>query len=148
MVAITWVYGDGQVTDRDDFWARVRSGLQAARAHSRLTQREVAARIGVPYETYRGWERGLSEVRLDRINAIAEALELSPTDLLREMGLVDNALDPGSALDRELERLFGPRERDDVKRIMLGLASLPYSERQVALRMIGGLLADAAEAAS
>lgn len=139
-MAVTWFVGGNLLVERDAFWRRVRDGLVSIRNAKRLTQREVAERLGVAYETYRGWERGHTEVRLDRIDAIAAALGVSSADLLRAIGFADDPTPDGTALRRDLERLFGPEESEQLQRLLPALAQLPYNERQLVLRLIGAAL--------
>ncbi len=56
--------------------------LRALRRQRFLTQKELAARVGVSYQTVQTWEGGTATPRLRYIPKLAEALGLDPAALL------------------------------------------------------------------
>ncbi len=56
--------------------------LKALRRRRFLTQKELAARVGVSYQTIQSWEGGKARPRLRHIPKLAEALGLEPEALM------------------------------------------------------------------
>lgn len=135
-MAVSILVGGIGVGRSDVFWGRVREGLRRVREERRLTQRDVADRLGVPYETYRSWERSAAEMRLEKLKEVADAMGMSLSELLHAIGVADDPLLPGSAVERELVTLFGPEEAATVQRLLPALARMPHHSRQMALRLI------------
>lgn len=55
--------------------------LKMARKKAGLTQAELAAKLGIPYQSISQWERDLRQPKAETLEKIAEALEISPADL-------------------------------------------------------------------
>ena len=62
--------------------------LRALRRQRFLTQKELAARVGVSYQTVQTWESGTATPRLRHIPKLAEVLGLEPAELLK---MLDNS---------------------------------------------------------
>lgn len=58
--------------------------LRVARAAANLTQETTARRAGLSRQAYQNIEQGKAWPRLDRLIAIAAALDTTPADLLRD----------------------------------------------------------------
>jgi transcriptional regulator with XRE-family HTH domain len=56
--------------------------LRAWRMRRFLTQKELAARVGVPYQTVQRWESGQRFPRPGHLRRLCEALEVTPDELL------------------------------------------------------------------
>ena len=56
--------------------------LRAWRMRRFLTQKELAAKIGVPYHTVQRWEGGQAFPRPGHLRKLCEALEVTPDELL------------------------------------------------------------------
>jgi transcriptional regulator with XRE-family HTH domain len=56
--------------------------LKALRRRKFLTQKELAAKVGVSYQTIQSWEAGTAQPRLRHIPKLAEALGLGAEQLL------------------------------------------------------------------
>jgi transcriptional regulator with XRE-family HTH domain len=56
--------------------------LRAWRLRRFLTQKELAAKVGVPYQTVQRWESGQSFPRPALLKRLCEALEVTPDELL------------------------------------------------------------------
>jgi len=65
--------------------------LKALRRRRFLTQKDLAVRVGVSYQTIQAWESGKARPRLRHIPKLAEALGLDPSALLELMDSVGNA---------------------------------------------------------
>jgi transcriptional regulator with XRE-family HTH domain len=55
--------------------------LRTLRRARFLTQKELAAKVGVSYQTIQGWESGGVRPRLRQIPKLAEALNVDPAEL-------------------------------------------------------------------
>ncbi len=55
--------------------------LEAIRRRRLLTQRELAAKIGVSWQTVSEWERGNMQPRMKHVRALCEALDVTPEEL-------------------------------------------------------------------
>jgi transcriptional regulator with XRE-family HTH domain len=65
--------------------ARFGWNLRIARQRAGLTQRQLAARLGMEFKCdISVWETGKQRPRIDTIVRLAEALEIEPGELLRE----------------------------------------------------------------
>jgi transcriptional regulator with XRE-family HTH domain len=60
--------------------------LRTLRRRRFLTQKELAEKVGVSYQTIQAWEGGKSHPRLRHIPRLAEALGVEPATLLPEDG--------------------------------------------------------------
>ncbi len=56
--------------------------LEAIRRRRLLTQRELAAKVGVSWQTISEWERGNMQPRMKHVRALCEALDVTPEELL------------------------------------------------------------------
>jgi transcriptional regulator with XRE-family HTH domain len=56
--------------------------LKNLRRRKFLTQKELAAKVGVSYQTVQTWEAGTAQPRLRHIPKLADALGLEPGQLL------------------------------------------------------------------
>ena len=56
--------------------------LRAWRLRRFLTQKELAAKVGVPYQTVQRWESGQSLPRPALLKRLCEALDVTPDELL------------------------------------------------------------------
>ena len=57
---------------------RIGANIKAIRDRQKLTQEELAARMGVHQETISRWERGAISIRAEQIFRIAECLGVDP----------------------------------------------------------------------
>lgn len=57
--------------------------LREWREHRDLTQERLAQRLGTTHTTVYRWERSETKLNTDVMDAIAEALDIEPTDLYR-----------------------------------------------------------------
>lgn len=62
--------------------------LRALRARSGLTQEQVAAAIPMKIDTYRGYEKGYTELKLGQLMQFASALKVSVAALMQQTGLM------------------------------------------------------------
>lgn len=69
---------NGNTTRRIEIGQRIK----AAREAKRITQGDLAKRIGIRQNTLSSWERGGVEQRIDNLEAIAAALEITLTKLI------------------------------------------------------------------
>ena len=67
---------------RDDIREVLRINVIVARAHARMSQEELALRSGVSRPTISRLERGAVNVGIDKIARIADALGVTPAELL------------------------------------------------------------------
>lgn len=65
--------------------------LKALRRRRFLTQKELAARVGVSYQTIQAWESGKARPRLRHIPTLAEVLGIEPSALLEMVESEGNA---------------------------------------------------------
>ena len=65
--------------------------LKELRRQRLLTQRELGELVGVSFQTVQSWESRKSQPRLRHIRRLAEVLEVSPEDLLKEFDDVKEA---------------------------------------------------------
>jgi transcriptional regulator with XRE-family HTH domain len=56
--------------------------LKAIRTHRLLTQRELAEKVGVSWQTVSEWESGRQQPRMMHLRKLCEALEVTPDELL------------------------------------------------------------------
>jgi transcriptional regulator with XRE-family HTH domain len=60
------------------------SGIRIERKSNSLTQRQLADKVGVNVNSVRAWENGLNNPTEEHLKKIAEVLECSVDDLLKE----------------------------------------------------------------
>ena len=65
--------------------------LKALRRRQFLTQKELAERVGVTYQTIQAWEGGKSQPRLRHIPKLAAALGIEPAQVQAMFEAVGNA---------------------------------------------------------
>ena len=65
--------------------------LKELRRQRLLTQSELGELVGVSFQTVQSWESRKSQPRLRHIRRLAEVLEVSPEDLLKEFDDVKKA---------------------------------------------------------
>ena len=106
-----------------DFNNAMAARLIQLRKQTGLTQIDVAQKLGISQGTYAHYERGFRRVPVDRLPALAEALQTNEQDLL---GLeAKNAKrGPASQLEKRFERV----------------RSLPAKERRFVIEAIDRLL--------
>lgn len=68
--------------DQQTYAGRVAAEIRRRRVKKKLGVDQVAARAGVPEQTWYGWENGRTEPPLRRLPAIAAALGCKPKQLL------------------------------------------------------------------
>lgn len=57
--------------------------IKSARRNSGLTQKGLAAQVGVPYQTIQYWENGRRNPKIDNLQKVADALDVDVNWLLR-----------------------------------------------------------------
>lgn len=87
----------------DDLYAQFGRQLRTARREARLTQQEVAERMGLTRTSVTNIERGIQHISLRQLYLLAAAVGLHPAELLPSPGESSEGLLPELAL-RELER--------------------------------------------
>ena len=65
--------------------------LRAWRTRRFLTQKELAEKVGVPYQTVQRWESGESFPRPKHLRQLCAALDVTPDELLTPDELAGNA---------------------------------------------------------
>jgi transcriptional regulator with XRE-family HTH domain len=91
---------DGQM---DDLYAQFGRQLRAARSEAKLTQQEVAERVGLTRTSVTNIERGMQHINLRQLYLLAAAVGLHPIHLLPDPEEATEGVLPEPAL-RELER--------------------------------------------
>lgn len=81
-------YRVGFVPRGTDVTRRQARALRTLRARSGLTQEQVAALIPMKIDTYRGYEKGYSELKLGQLPQFAGALGVSVAALMQAVGLM------------------------------------------------------------
>ncbi|MEE6208388.1 MAG: helix-turn-helix transcriptional regulator [Alphaproteobacteria bacterium] len=94
-----------------------------ARAALGLSQSEVAARLGMPQSTYRGYESGTRKIPLSVIVQLSDFYGVSPDDL------ISGEVSAPAAVGFDLSPLE--------KQIVIRFRSLPDGERNMILRSLG-----------
>jgi len=56
--------------------------LEAIRRRRLLTQKELAEKVGVSWQTISEWERGNMQPRMKHVRALCAALDVTPEELL------------------------------------------------------------------
>ena len=56
--------------------------LTQARVRKSVTKTELAAKVGVSWQTISEWERGNMQPRMKHVRALCEALDVTPEELL------------------------------------------------------------------
>ncbi|HDR9284308.1 TPA: helix-turn-helix transcriptional regulator [Burkholderia vietnamiensis] len=113
---------DDQAKQRDRELARqVGACLAARRKALRLTQDQLAERLGIEKESVSRIETGFVSPSLGRLSTLAEALDLSLLDLLRDVS--DRPKDQAAALTAAITDL-PPRKRALVMRTATELAAI------------------------
>lgn len=80
-LTLIMVWGDRIISDK----------IKQARISAGLSRKEVAKKIGIPYTTYTNYETGYRAPRLDMVQKIARALDVSIDELLGETMYIDTA---------------------------------------------------------
>lgn len=91
---------DGAV---DDLYAQFGRQVRAARSEARLTQQEVAERVGLTRTSVTNIERGIQHISLRQLYLLAAAVGLHPAQLLPRPEEATEGVLPEPAL-RELEQ--------------------------------------------
>lgn len=89
--------------------------IKAARRESGMTQKGLAAQVGVPYQTIQYWENGRRNPKIDNLQKVADALDVDVNWLLRgsveqqQAAFARHALHQksGAAQLSALNRVFG-----------------------------------------
>lgn len=89
--------------EMDDLYAQFGRQLRAARSEARLTQQEVAERVGLTRTSVTNIERGMQHISLRQLYLLAAAVGLHPAQLLPDPEEAAEGVLPEPAL-RELER--------------------------------------------
>lgn len=58
------------------------TNLKEARKAKQLTQKQVAAKLGVVESCYANWEQGRTEPSIEMLRNLCELLEISPNELI------------------------------------------------------------------
>jgi DNA-binding XRE family transcriptional regulator len=58
-----------------------RISMEAARVNARMTQKELAKRLGISTFTIRNWENGVTSPTIEKFNAFCETVGVSPTHI-------------------------------------------------------------------
>lgn len=82
---------------------QVREAVRQARESQKVTQEQLADRLGVAGVYVSRWENGSRPIHLWRIPQIEDALGLSRGTILRNAGLVDAGDSVEDAIDRDLD---------------------------------------------
>ena len=56
--------------------------IKAARKKAGMTQKELADKLGIPYQGISQYERGIRNPKIATVKKIAEALQVSPSELI------------------------------------------------------------------
>lgn len=75
--------------------------LKALRAHANLTQKTVAAAVGVAQSVYREWEAGAEPIPDDKVAKVAKALKTTPDAVRGRHRLIEVHLAGGDGVDPE-----------------------------------------------
>jgi transcriptional regulator with XRE-family HTH domain len=112
--------------------------LRSLRESRKMTQEEVATRVGLSTDGYRHWEHGRSDGLLQRLPSTAAAFGLSIPELLIELGFVPPEQRPdGDSMDdltpshirRWIQRTYPPDVSLAVMRLLEGADQ--YDEEQI-----------------
>ena len=89
--------------------------LRTLRLRRYMTQRELADAVGVPYQTVQRWESGQSRPRPGNLRRLAEALAVTPEELLAPPRFQDDPVTytPAKNPPKSFEDLLGPPEITD-----------------------------------
>lgn len=97
----------------DGLYREFGRSLKKARAEAKLTQREVAGRVGLTRTSITNIERGTQHISLHQLFLLASAVGVSPEELLPDQAAVLEELVPARALKDlradEEERAFAVR---------------------------------------
>lgn len=106
--------------------------LKLLRARSGLTQEQVAAAIPMKVDTYRGYEKGYTELKLGQLPQFASALRVSVASLMQATGLMTlNARDIHLNDVADIaERLEGVAESEADFIIQNARHALEFAERR------------------
>ncbi len=97
--------------ERQKSAARLGNVIRRMRLSHKLTQMELAAKIGVSYQQLQKYEYGVSEITVPRLMQIADALQVPLRVFLNENGETYEGLpqDPGEVKVLRLYRGLGDR---------------------------------------
>lgn len=95
--------------------------IKSARRNSGLTQKGLAAQVGVPYQTIQYWENGRRNPKIDNLQKVADALDVDVNWLLRgsvEQQQADFARHilrkkSGAAKLSQLDQVFGTASQEE-----------------------------------
>jgi transcriptional regulator with XRE-family HTH domain len=119
--------GRPAISPRSDFGARV----YALREAAGLSQREVAAQLGISQPSYALWERRSVALRPDQLAKLAQILGVG----------VEELVTPSASGNRR----SGPQGK--AKRIFEKVSELPRSQQQKILEVVEALIAQHGKAA-
>lgn len=75
--------------------------LKATRLEKQLTQKQLAELIGISYQNYQQWERGVRNPKEATIQKLAKALEVSPDYLTGQSYIIN--LEPYSPTEEDMK---------------------------------------------
>lgn len=99
--------------------------IKKARETAGLSMDELAEKLGVTYETVRGWEKHKAVPRPSKYSSIADALGISEGRLV--LGIADKGPKAASA-SSEFEQLFDSLTRDQRVAVLALLKSMNSSQ--------------------
>ena len=87
--------------------------IKEFRLKAGLTQSELAAKLGIPYQSIGQWERGLRSPKIETLQKIAEALGVEPWELMGYDGSirVDTGKHSDKPLSEQIEDLHKAMQR-------------------------------------
>lgn len=113
--------------------------IKAAREKAGMTQKELADKLGIPYQSVSQWERNTRNPKYDTIRRIATALGVEWTDLVpeEEQGkqVIDNIRSKLAKMG--LESNFTPDDKETLKSLLPRAADLePLTSEESALKIL------------
>lgn len=122
--------------------------IKEARKKARLTQAELAKKLGIPYQSIGQWERDLRKPKIETRRRIAAAIGVSFFDLLskEELALYDSGLEEGTKMEEwqnhvidELDRREGYTHSDIETRLINSFSQLNDDGQQKAVEHVEDL---------
>lgn len=104
----------GSVTQIDPLYKELGGRLRASRRHAKMSQEEVARRVGLTRTSITNIEHGRQQIQIHTLYAIAKVLGMRPALLLPDPQ--PSSADDISAVEAQLPA--NPAERDWVRRVL------------------------------
>jgi transcriptional regulator with XRE-family HTH domain len=118
----------------------LRDLLRELRSQAGFSAADVASKLGMSIDGYRGWEQGYAQPSPERLARIARAFDVPLVDLARRFGLEDEIPPPSDDLTTHLASLVGPESGRTLVEALRVLSAMPKPDQVQVIAAITDLV--------